>query len=152
MQASEVERGYWLMIASDVNCDILSCLGRPFYALNRSALVRSIRVGDRCALYRARRRMGFIGIYEVDGPVTDSPVKVGANVYSTRVPWKALYVAEAAPARVQSLIEELGFIRNKQKFGSYFQTNLRRLAIDDFVAIEREVIRVSRSAGASGAS
>jgi hypothetical protein len=115
-------------------------MGRPFFAVS-SVGARNIAAGDRCALYRARSGRGFVGIYEVTAPVRDTPTRVGARTYSIKIPWKPVFLSESVPAELPPLVSHLEFVRNKERFGVYFQTTLRRITVADFSVIEGAVRR-----------
>jgi hypothetical protein len=141
------ERGYWLMVVGDTNCELLAKLGRPFYAVNNARVARGVQVGDRCVLYRARTGKGLVGIYEVTAEVTNTPTRVGVHTYSTKIPWKPLLVCEEDAVPLTEVAAYLKFIKNKKSCGTYFQTILRRLTHDDFSVIEHAVgLRSQRTA------
>lgn len=134
------QRNYWLAIANDVNSAILSRMGFPFYAMSHhggKSVAGVIQVGDRCALYRAGGQKGFIGIFEVTEPTQQMPISLGIRRFPLRLPWRALVLSEDAPVDMKRLAPDLAFIRNKEHYGQYLQTNLRRLTESDFKVIER---------------
>ena len=141
---------YWLAVISDVNCDLLAGLGRPFYATKLSVLARTMKVGDRCALYRAKNRRGFVGIYEITAPAIDIPTKLGAVTFPTKIPWSAVLLAESEQVALSTLVGELKFVEFKNSAGAYFQTSLRRLSSHDYSAIETAVSCNAQLAGNVG--
>lgn len=150
MQANRMctkNRQYWLAIASDENCRQLADMGHSFYASSRGSgnLTRSMSLGDRCILYRAGGGRGFIGVFEVTGPATDEPVRVGSRTYPIRISWKPLLLCEESPVQVQDLVAHLSFITNKKRYGTHFQTNIRRLHESDFSQISQAISKRSES-------
>jgi hypothetical protein len=133
------EADCWLMVIGDTNAEILAKLDRPFFALSRSAVAQSIKPGDKCVLYRGRNAAGFIGIYEVTAPVSNVPTRVGVRTFGTKIAWRSLLLCEDNPVLLTPLVPQLSFIQNKQQYGAYFQTSLRRLDATDFLLIEKAV-------------
>jgi EVE domain len=140
------ERSFWLAVASDVNCSALSHMNFPYYALGGMGrvLARTICPGDLCALYRTGARKGFIGIFEITEPVKDATTQVGSRIFPLRLPWKSLTLCEDAPVHARDLAPHLAFIRDKSRFGMYFQINIKRLNEKDFAVVERAVRSASQ--------
>ena len=89
------------------------------------SLARATRVGERCVLYRARTRRGFVGVFEITGSAVNEPTRVGSKVFATKVPWRPLLLSEDHPVELAKLAPMLSFIVNKRQPGAYLQTNFK---------------------------
>lgn len=137
---------FWLAVSTAVNCDILTQMGRPFYALSGAGTryAHSAQPGDKCVLYRAKGGQGgsgFIGVYEVADTAVDEPIRFPGSLraFGTRLPWRPLITCEENPVNINPLVADLAFIANKHNYGMSLRTNLQRLSEQDFALISGRI-------------
>lgn len=142
---------FWLAVANDFNCQVLSNMGHPFYALSGcgSKLANHLEVGDLLILYRANRDSGFIGMFEATGNAVNSAVRLqgSARPFDVKIPWRPVTLCESIPVSVRPLVEQLGFIKNKKNYGMSFRSNLRQISEQDLRLIGALVRKNAREQG-----
>ena len=136
------EPSTWLAVASETNCEVLSQLGYPYFALSGNGIHLAARImkGDHCALYRARRNRGFVGIFEVTGAAERAPTRIGVRLFPIRVPWKIVALSEANALSLAPLVPRLTFIGNKTRPGTYLQSSFRAIPKEDFETIRQAFV------------
>ena len=106
----------------------------------RDSRIKRLAMGDRIVFYSPRTEMDggeplqrFTAIAEV---IDDAPYQV--EIVPEFKPWRRrVTFAECAEVPIQSLIEQLEFIRNKKSWGFTFRRGFFEIAEADFRRIEQ---------------
>lgn len=124
---------HWLAVATNENCSVLAAMNYPFYALNSRP---DVAIGDCCVLYRSGKHSGFIGAFRFATAPVDEHVRLAdSRTFAIRLPWLPLYITDANPVDVRSLVKELAFITNKTVYSMSLRNSFRRIPEHDYSLI-----------------
>ena len=127
---------YWLLIGDEDSWNFLSEKGIWAVGGRWRKIVRKLSVGDRAVAY-VRFKLDIYGIFTITSKVYyDSSPILGEDIgtYPHRFKIKADLILEE-PASIKILINNLDFIKNKERWFSYFQTSIREISQKDFEEI-----------------
>ena len=104
-----------------------------------------IKVGDICYMYLAGQKENkhhILGSFKVKEIILNERIVEFDDVLSS-IPYKYLVMGDAKvfakPLYVKAIIEELEFIKNKIKWGVFFQGGIRKIGENDMKLLERKV-------------
>lgn len=131
----------WLAIVSPENWSRLLAEGLSFtlFPGSREASTQMMREGNRIAFYVSRRSV-VAGIAEITGKRLKRTVVWENGVFTHYVPLKAIHALDASAAvPFKSLVDRLGFVRQKEQWEGYVRGSLRQIAPADFGILEAAV-------------
>lgn len=116
---------YWMCIVNRKNWEIIKDSNIWGVSERHKHLISLVKNGDKIIFY-ITREMVFSGIYEaiskvyLDKDRLFEPIKAyKAEVFPYRIKIRPLKIAEQ-PIQIKSLIPDLEFITNKEKWGGHF--------------------------------
>jgi len=127
---------YWLLIGDEDNWKFLSSKGIWAVGKMWRKIVKKLSVGDRAVAY-VRSESVIYGIFTIASKAYYDPSPIlGEDIgtYPHRFKIKPDLILEE-PASIKTLINNLNFIKNKERWFSYFQTSIREISQKDFEEI-----------------
>lgn len=129
----------WLLVADDTTWDTLIKSGFWMLGNRYKRKAGKIRMGDKAVAYVKL----FSAIYGIIKITSDPYVNAKDKDYPLRFHIEPeVFLTE--PTSIRPLLNNLSFIRNKERWYAYFQTSLRKVPEKDFQLIRGYVIREKR--------
>ena len=134
---------YWIGVASKDHIDIGVEGGFMQLCHGRLAPLKKINKDDRILYYspnRIYKKKDKLQSFTACGTVTDN------NIYKVKIgeefePWRrdVKFDKDIKPVKIKPIINELSFIKNKDKWGVYFRSGIIEIKKEDYEVIIREL-------------
>ena len=138
-----MNKKYWIGVASKDHVDMGVEGGFMQLCHGRHAPLKKIKKDDRILYYSPNRIYGKkdrLQSFTAAGTVVDN------NIYQVKMdedfePWRkdVRFDEEVKPAKIKPIIDELKFIKKKDKWGVYFRSGIKEIDKEDYEIIMKEM-------------
>ena len=138
------ERRFWIAVVPRDRADAAVANGFVELSYGRAEPLARMHPGDGLLFYSPREHFpdgdplhAFTAIGRIaDGAIFAAPPPPPAPIFRRGAEW-----LHATPASIRPLIDDLSFIRNKERWGAAFRFGMLRVPRDDFAAIAKAMGR-----------
>ncbi len=131
---------FWIIVCNDTNFKIVR--RNLIYGVKEKHYkkIKMLRIGDKAIFYILGKKIN--GIYEINSRFFEDNSNIFfGGIYPYRIKLKLMNKTKQKDFS-NSLIQKLGFIKNKRKWSGYFQgTPLLNIAKEDFNLIKEYLLK-----------
>jgi predicted RNA-binding protein len=141
------ERQYYILITKpdDYKIDVKNMFSFAGFPERHENTLKKMKNGDRIVYY-ITGKYSFGAITEVNGKYYYDDDQVWSDwfyLYPSRIKTKPIYIINnfSNMVFIKNIWDQLEFIKNKKKWGAYFQGSLKHLNKRDYKVIEKHIRR-----------